>query len=153
MIQLARTIIDLLGSSSTIEHRPLPTDDPTRRRPDITVARAELGWEPTTSLEDGLSPTAAYLAEDAGIAGPADVRLTRIGPDGDRSGRAVGGGARVSGVRGAVVENGRTPTPGADEERRCMAEAEGNDTDGSTPADGRRGSAGDERSGPTGCCR
>ena len=70
VIQLARTIIDLLGSSSTIEHRPLPTDDPTRRRPDITVARAELGWEPTTSLEDGLSATAAYLAHDAGIAGP-----------------------------------------------------------------------------------
>jgi dTDP-glucose 4,6-dehydratase len=70
VIQLARTVIDLLGSSSAIEHRPLPTDDPTRRRPDISVARAELGWEPTTSLEDGLSRTAAYLAEDTGIAGP-----------------------------------------------------------------------------------
>ncbi len=70
VIELARTIIDLLGSSSTIEHRPLPTDDPTRRRPDITVARAELGWEPTTSLEDGLAATAAYLARDAGIAAP-----------------------------------------------------------------------------------
>ena len=70
VIQLARTVIDLLGSASVIEHRPLPTDDPTRRRPDISVARAELGWEPTTSLEDGLSRTAAYLAEDAGITGP-----------------------------------------------------------------------------------
>ena len=70
VIQLARTIIDLLGSSSTIEHRPLPTDDPTRRRPDITVARAELGWEPTTSLERGLSATADYLARDAGIDAP-----------------------------------------------------------------------------------
>jgi len=68
VLQLARTIIELLGSSSTIEHRPLPIDDPTRRRPDITVARAELGWEPTTSLEDGLARTAAYLAQDAGIA-------------------------------------------------------------------------------------
>jgi dTDP-glucose 4,6-dehydratase len=67
VLQLARTVIDLLGSSSTVEHRPLPTDDPTRRRPDITVARAELGWEPTTSLEDGLARTAAYLADDAGI--------------------------------------------------------------------------------------
>ena len=55
MLQLARTIIGLLGSSSTIEHRPLPTDDPTRRRPDITMARTELGWEPVTSLEDGLA--------------------------------------------------------------------------------------------------
>lgn len=69
VIQLARTIIDLLGSSSTIEHRPLPTDDPTRRRPDISVARTELGWEPTTTLEDGLSRTAKYLAEDAGLPG------------------------------------------------------------------------------------
>jgi len=70
VIQLAKTIIDLLGSSSAIEHLPLPTDDPTRRRPDITVARTELGWEPTTDLEDGLSRTAAYLAQDAGIADP-----------------------------------------------------------------------------------
>ncbi len=67
VIQLARTVIDLLASSSTIEHLPLPTDDPTRRRPDIAVARAELGWEPTTSLEDGLTRTAAFLAEDAGL--------------------------------------------------------------------------------------
>ncbi len=72
VLQLARTIIGLLGSSSTVEHLPLPTDDPTRRRPDIAVARAELGWEPTTSLEEGLSRTAAYLAEDAGVdPGPA----------------------------------------------------------------------------------
>jgi len=67
VLQLARTVIELVGSTSTVEHRPLPTDDPTRRRPDITVARAELGWEPTTSLEDGLARTAAYLAEDAGL--------------------------------------------------------------------------------------
>jgi dTDP-glucose 4,6-dehydratase len=70
VMQLARTVIDLLGSSSTIEHRPLPTDDPTRRRPDIGIARAELGWEPTTSLEDGLAATAAYLAVDAGLPAP-----------------------------------------------------------------------------------
>jgi len=67
VLQLARTIIDLLGSASVIEYRPLPTDDPTRRRPDISVARTELGWEPTTRLEVGLSRTAAYLAEDAGL--------------------------------------------------------------------------------------
>lgn len=73
VMQLARTIIELLGSSSIIEHRPLPTDDPTRRRPDITVARTELGWQPTTTLEDGLSRTAFYLAQDAGIAGPPAV--------------------------------------------------------------------------------
>ena len=74
VIQLAKTIIELLGSSSVIEHRPLPTDDPTRRRPDITVARAELGWEPTTSLEEGLSRTATYLARDVGLADPTSTR-------------------------------------------------------------------------------
>lgn len=70
VLQLARTVIDLLGSSSGIEHLPLPTDDPTRRRPDITVARAELGWEPTTGLEEGLRRTATYLATDAGVTDP-----------------------------------------------------------------------------------
>jgi dTDP-glucose 4,6-dehydratase len=65
--ELAENIIDLLGSSSSIEYRPLPTDDPTRRRPDITRARAELGWEPTTPLRVGLERTAAFLAQDAGL--------------------------------------------------------------------------------------
>jgi nucleoside-diphosphate-sugar epimerase len=67
VLQLASTVIDLLGSSSVIEHRPLPTDDPTRRRPDITLARSALGWEPTTSLEEGLARTAAYLAMESGL--------------------------------------------------------------------------------------
>ncbi len=77
VLELARTIIDLLGSASTVEHRPLPTDDPTRRRPDISVARAELGWEPTTSLHEGLSRTADYLARDAGIPGGTTRGTTR----------------------------------------------------------------------------
>jgi nucleoside-diphosphate-sugar epimerase len=67
MLELAGTVVDLLGSSSTIAHLPLPVDDPTRRRPDITVARRELGWEPTTSLRDGLARTAAFLGQDAGV--------------------------------------------------------------------------------------
>jgi dTDP-glucose 4,6-dehydratase len=70
VLQLARAVIELLRSPSTVEHRPLPTDDPTRRRPDITVARTELGWEPTTGLEVGLARTAEYLAEDAGLPTP-----------------------------------------------------------------------------------
>lgn len=56
MIDLARTIIRLATSPSTIVHRPLPTDDPKRRRPVIDRARA-LGWEPRVSLEDGLRRT------------------------------------------------------------------------------------------------
>ncbi len=65
VLELAHTVIDLLGSPSVVEHRPLPVDDPTRRRPDIAVARAELGWEPTTGLRDGLAATAAFLATEA----------------------------------------------------------------------------------------
>lgn len=67
VLELAEAVISQLGSSSTIEFRPLPTDDPTRRRPDISVARRQLGWEPTTTLAEGLAATAAYLADDAGL--------------------------------------------------------------------------------------
>ena len=71
VLELAETVVELLGSSSPIVHRPLPVDDPTRRRPDISLARSALGWEPTTELVDGLARTAAFLAEDVGVAGPA----------------------------------------------------------------------------------
>src|SRR5690554_6775515 len=54
MVQIAERIIELSGSSSRIEYRPLPADDPVRRCPDITLARAALGWQPSTALEDGL---------------------------------------------------------------------------------------------------
>ncbi len=52
--EIARTIIRLIGSTSTIIYRPLPVDDPRQRRPDITRARTLLGWEPTVGLEEGL---------------------------------------------------------------------------------------------------
>jgi dTDP-glucose 4,6-dehydratase len=70
MLQLANTIVGLLGSTSPIVHLPLPVDDPTRRRPDITLARSALGWEPSTSLEVGLARTAAFLAEETGVPTP-----------------------------------------------------------------------------------
>jgi dTDP-glucose 4,6-dehydratase len=79
VLDLARTVVKLLGSSSVIEHAPLPVDDPTRRRPDISLARAELGWEPTTDLEEGLLRTAAYLADEAGIAATALPSVNRPG--------------------------------------------------------------------------
>ncbi len=90
VLQLARTIVDLMGSSSPIIHLPLPVDDPTRRQPDITLARTALGWEPTTELRDGLARTAAYLAEDAGV----DVAVGSVGSVGSvgRVGRAHDGG-------------------------------------------------------------
>ncbi len=59
--ELADLVLRMTGSSSTIEHRPLPEDDPTQRRPDITRATTELGWEPKVSLEEGLEPTIEWF--------------------------------------------------------------------------------------------
>lgn len=61
MIELARHVLALTGSTSTIEHRPLPLDDPRQRQPDITLARELLGWEPTVPLEQGLARTVDYF--------------------------------------------------------------------------------------------
>jgi nucleoside-diphosphate-sugar epimerase len=81
VLGLARAVVDLTGSASDIVHLPLPTDDPTRRRPDITIARTVLGWEPTTGLAEGLAQTAASLADEVGIAAPAGTDVP--GSDGD----------------------------------------------------------------------
>ncbi len=59
--QMARLIIRMTGSTSRIVYRPLPTDDPKVRQPDITRARTLLGWEPKVSLEQGLAATIAYF--------------------------------------------------------------------------------------------
>jgi dTDP-glucose 4,6-dehydratase len=59
--EIARTIIALVGSTSKIVYRPLPTDDPKQRRPDITRARTLLGWEPRVGLEEGLSRAVGYF--------------------------------------------------------------------------------------------
>lgn len=61
--QLAELVIELSGSASTLIRRPLPPDDPTRRQPDITRARALLDWEPTIQLREGLERTLAYFDE------------------------------------------------------------------------------------------
>jgi dTDP-glucose 4,6-dehydratase len=59
--QIARTIIRMTGSTSRVVYRPLPTDDPKVRQPDITRARLLLGWEPKVKLEDGLVKTIEYF--------------------------------------------------------------------------------------------
>ncbi|HEY5791089.1 MAG TPA: UDP-glucuronic acid decarboxylase family protein, partial [Gammaproteobacteria bacterium] len=59
--QLAEQVIALTGSKSKIDYRPLPSDDPTQRKPDITLAREQLGWEPKVQLAAGLKPTIAYF--------------------------------------------------------------------------------------------
>ena len=61
--QLAELVLEVTGSSSEIVHRPLPEDDPTRRRPDISLARRKLAWEPVVGLAEGLARTAAWLRD------------------------------------------------------------------------------------------
>jgi dTDP-glucose 4,6-dehydratase len=64
--QIARTIIGMTGSRSKIVHKPLPTDDPKVRQPDITRARTLLGWEPKVALEEGLVKTIEYFRAKVG---------------------------------------------------------------------------------------
>ena len=59
--ELAEIVLEITGSSSTIEMHPLPTDDPTQRKPDITRAREILGWEPTVQLREGVERTVEYF--------------------------------------------------------------------------------------------
>jgi dTDP-glucose 4,6-dehydratase len=62
MLELAELVNELTGSGGGIEHRPLPTDDPRQRRPDISLAQARLGWTPQIGLRDGLEMTIPYFA-------------------------------------------------------------------------------------------
>jgi UDP-glucuronate decarboxylase len=61
--ELAGIVLDLTNSRSKVVHRPLPADDPRQRRPDIALARQELGWEPKVQLREGLMRTIAYFEE------------------------------------------------------------------------------------------
>ncbi len=77
--ELARKVVQICASSSAIVHLPLPTDDPTRRCPNISVARTELGWEPTVNVDEGLRRTADWMRAELGL-GEAGAGL----PGGDR---------------------------------------------------------------------
>ena len=63
MLELADLVKDVTGSDAPIVFEPLPVDDPTQRRPDITLAKELLGWEPSIDLREGLTRTAAYFGE------------------------------------------------------------------------------------------
>ena len=63
MKELAQKVIGITGSNSNIVHRPLPEDDPMQRRPDISMARKKLKWEPKVPLEEGLRRTIDYFRE------------------------------------------------------------------------------------------
>ena len=61
ILELAEIVLEVTGSSSAIERHPLPTDDPTQRKPDITRAREILGWEPQIQLREGVERTVDYF--------------------------------------------------------------------------------------------
>jgi UDP-glucuronate decarboxylase len=60
---LAELVVEQTGSRSELAYLPLPQDDPRQRRPDISLAKARLNWEPQVALADGLKPTIAYFAD------------------------------------------------------------------------------------------
>lgn len=75
ILELAQRVIEITGSGSEIINEPKPVDDPHQRKPDITMARSELGWKPVTGLEAGLAKTVDYfegLLSGAGLANSSD---------------------------------------------------------------------------------
>jgi dTDP-glucose 4,6-dehydratase len=77
IMELARLVTEITGSSSVIEYRDLPVDDPTQRCPDITLARSALGWEPRTALRRGLALAIEWFAslEDQHSGAPVSAAL------------------------------------------------------------------------------
>ncbi|MFO1171851.1 MAG: UDP-glucuronic acid decarboxylase family protein [Hyphomicrobiaceae bacterium] len=67
IVDLAREIIALTGTTAGIVNLPMPPDDPTRRQPDVTLARRELDWRPNTPLSAGLGSTIAYFRDRLGV--------------------------------------------------------------------------------------
>ena len=63
IIELAKKVIEITESNSKIINLPLPEDDPIQRRPDITLAKQKLGWEPRVSLDEGLKQSIKYFKE------------------------------------------------------------------------------------------
>jgi UDP-glucuronate decarboxylase len=77
--ELAEKVITLTGSRSKIIYQPLPSDDPKQRCPDITLATTKLGWQPTTSLEQGLGKAIAYF--EAKLSGETTLAKNRLYDD------------------------------------------------------------------------
>lgn len=78
VLELAERIISLTGSRSRLVRKPIPTDDPTRRCPDISLAREHLGWEPRVTLDEGLRRTIAWFASQEASR---DVRAREVDRD------------------------------------------------------------------------
>jgi dTDP-glucose 4,6-dehydratase len=71
ILECAKTVLEVTGSSSSIVYRPMPVDDPKQRRPDITKARTLLGWEPTIPLREGLELSLDYFRSRIAMLQPA----------------------------------------------------------------------------------
>ena len=71
VLEIARLVLELSGSESELVHEDLPEDDPRRRCPDITRAREVLGWEPRTTLREGLEKTIGWFARRSGVSSAA----------------------------------------------------------------------------------
>jgi UDP-glucuronate decarboxylase len=67
ILELARQVIELTGSASKLAYHPAPPDDPVRRRPDISLARQKLKWEPKTQLREGLKLTLEHFRSELGL--------------------------------------------------------------------------------------
>lgn len=76
MRELAQQVLEITGSRSMIVHRPLPQDDPTQRKPDISRAKEHLGWAPSIQLEEGLKHTIRYF--DALLSGDTDLVMPKV---------------------------------------------------------------------------
>jgi UDP-glucuronate decarboxylase len=77
--ELADLVVELTGTSSPIEQLPLPADDPVRRRPDITLAKKVLDWQPTVQLREGLLRTIEYFqSSDRAFMAPAIAATARV---------------------------------------------------------------------------
>lgn len=61
--ELAELVLEITGSSSEVVYEPLPVDDPRQRRPDLTMARQRLGWQPEIALREGIERTVAYFRQ------------------------------------------------------------------------------------------
>jgi UDP-glucuronate decarboxylase len=85
VLQLAALVLELTGSDSPLDYRALPSDDPTRRRPNIDKARRVLGWEPRVSAMEGLAETIEYyragIPQRSGNGHRVSTRMTAAGPD------------------------------------------------------------------------
>ena len=67
ILECAKAVLEVTGSSSRLVYRPMPTDDPKQRRPDITKARTLLGWEPEIPLRQGLEMSLDYFRSRVGM--------------------------------------------------------------------------------------